>query len=83
MTSLRNDSPTRAVVLGRGGAFGVGWQIGLLKGLREAGVDAAGAEAIVGTSAGALVGVRATLSADVWYPSGGYYPIWAWRMAPA
>jgi NTE family protein len=35
---------------------GVGWQTGLITGLREAGVDMAGAEAIVGTSAGALVG---------------------------
>jgi NTE family protein len=56
MTSPRNGSPTRALVLGGGGAVGVGWQTGLLMGLREAGVDLAGAEAIVGTSAGALVG---------------------------
>jgi hypothetical protein len=39
MTSPRNGSPTCAVVLGGGGAVGVGWQIGLLTGLREAGVD--------------------------------------------
>ncbi len=56
MTSPQNDSPTRALVLGGGGAVGVGWQTGLLTGLREAGVDLAGAESIVGTSAGALVG---------------------------
>ena len=56
MTSPRNGSPTRALVLGGGGAVGVGWQTGLLTGLREAGVDLAGAESIVGTSAGALVG---------------------------
>ena len=56
MTSPRNGSPTRALVLGGGGAVGVSWQTGLLMGLREAGVDLAGAEAIVGTSAGALVG---------------------------
>ena len=56
MTSPRNGSPTRALVLGGGGAVGVGWQIGLLTGLRGVGVDLAGAEAIVGTSAGALVG---------------------------
>ena len=36
--------------------MGVGWQTGLLTGLREAGVDLAGADAIAGTSAGALVG---------------------------
>ncbi len=56
MTSPRNCSPTRAVVLGGGGAVGVGWQIGLLIGLREAGIELAGVEAVVGTSAGALVG---------------------------
>jgi NTE family protein len=56
MTSPRNGSPTRALVLGGGGAVGVGWQAGLLTGLRDAGVDVAGAESIVGTSAGALVG---------------------------
>jgi NTE family protein len=56
MTSPRNDSPTRALVLGGGGAVGVGWQTGLLMGLDEAGVDLAGAEVVVGTSAGALVG---------------------------
>ena len=56
MTSPRNGSPTRALVLGGGGAVGVGWQTGLLMGLREAGIEVAGAEAIVGTSAGALVG---------------------------
>ena len=56
MTSPRNSSPTRALVLGGGGAVGVGWQTGLLMGLHEAGVDLAGFEAIMGTSAGALVG---------------------------
>jgi NTE family protein len=52
----RNPTIARALVLGGGGAVGVGWQIGLLSGLREAGVDMAKAQAIVGTSAGALVG---------------------------
>jgi NTE family protein len=56
MTFPQGGAPTRALVLGGGGAVGVGWQIGLLTGLHEAGVDLAGAEAIVGTSAGALVG---------------------------
>jgi NTE family protein len=56
MTSPRNDCPTRALVLGGGGAVGVSWQVGLLLGLGEAGVDLAAATATVGTSAGALVG---------------------------
>jgi NTE family protein len=65
MTSPRNGSPTCALVLGGGGAVGVGWQTGLVTGLREAGVDLAGAEAIVGTSAGALVGALLSSGRDV------------------
>lgn len=56
MAAARNDSPTLALVLGGGGSVGVSWQTGLLTGLREAGVDLARADAVVGTSAGALVG---------------------------
>jgi NTE family protein len=65
MTSPRNGSPTRALVLGGGGAVGVGWQTGLVTGLREAGVDLAGAEATVGTSAGAFVGALLSSGRDV------------------
>jgi NTE family protein len=65
MTCPRNGSPTRALVLGGGGAVGVGWQTGLLTGLREAGVDLAGARAIVGTSAGALVGALLSSGREV------------------
>ncbi|MFD2419094.1 patatin-like phospholipase family protein [Amycolatopsis pigmentata] len=65
MTSSRNGSPTRALVLGGGGAVGVGWQTGLLTGLREAGVDMAGGGAIVGTSAGALVGALLASGRDI------------------
>ncbi|MGD0853503.1 MAG: patatin-like phospholipase family protein [Acidimicrobiales bacterium] len=56
MTSAQNGSPTRALVLGGGGAVGIAWQTGLLSGLRDAGVDFASADTVVGTSAGALVG---------------------------
>ena len=65
MTSPRNGSPARALVLGGGGAVGVAWQAGLLTGLREAGVDVAGAEATVGTSAGALIGALLSSGRDV------------------
>lgn len=65
MTSPRNGSPTRALVLGGGGAVGVGWQAGLLTGLREAGADLAGADAVAGTSAGALVGALLSSGRDV------------------
>lgn len=49
---------TRAVVLGGGGVTGVGWEIGLLTGLAEAGVDLSGADLVVGTSAGSVVGAQ-------------------------
>src|SRR4051794_26459846 len=65
MTSQRNGAPTHAVVLGGGGTVGVAWQTGLLAGLRDAGIELAGASAIVGTSAGALVGALLSSGRDV------------------
>jgi NTE family protein len=61
----RSGAPTRAVVLGGGGTVGVAWQTGLLAGLHDAGVELAGASAIVGTSAGALVGALLSSGRDV------------------
>jgi NTE family protein len=49
---------TRAVVLGGGGVTGVAWSIGLLAGLAAEGVDLAGADLVVGTSAGSVVGAQ-------------------------
>jgi NTE family protein len=48
----------RAVVLGGGGITGVAWEVGMLKGLRDAGIDLTQPDLIVGTSAGAIVGAR-------------------------
>jgi NTE family protein len=48
--------PSSAVVLGPGGPVGTAWLAGLAAGLRQAGVDLAAADLIVGTSAGAIVG---------------------------
>lgn len=45
-----------ALVLGGGGVTGVAWEIGLLAGLADRGVDLRGADLIVGTSAGSVVG---------------------------
>src|SRR6478672_183298 len=45
----------RAIVLGGGGVTGIAWEVGLLAGLRDAGVDLT-ADAVFGTSAGAFVG---------------------------
>jgi NTE family protein len=48
------------IVLGGGGATGNAWLLGVLEGLREGGVDATGADLVVGTSAGATAAVQAT-----------------------
>jgi len=47
-----------ALVLGGGGITGIAWETGLLKGLRDAGADLTGADLIVGTSAGSVVGAQ-------------------------
>jgi NTE family protein len=51
-----NGRVSLALVLGGGGITGGAWMIGLLKGMRELGMDLTGADLIVGTSAGAVVG---------------------------
>jgi NTE family protein len=50
----------RALVLGSGGITGVAWELGLLAGLAAAGLDLAGADLVIGTSAGALAGAQLT-----------------------
>jgi NTE family protein len=47
-----------ALVLGGGGVAGIAWMTGLLTGLAEAGQDVAGADVIIGTSAGANVAAQ-------------------------
>lgn len=49
-----------ALVLGGGGITGIGWEIGFLTGLAEAGVDLADADVVIGTSAGSIVGAHFT-----------------------
>ncbi|MEV4537705.1 patatin-like phospholipase family protein [Asanoa sp. NPDC049518] len=53
-----------ALVLGAGGITGIAWQLGLLIGLREAGVDLTDADLIVGTSAGAVTGALVASGID-------------------
>src|SRR5215216_6217880 len=48
----------RALVLGGGGVVGIAWEAGVLKGLREGGVDPGAADLVVGTSAGSVVGAQ-------------------------
>jgi NTE family protein len=54
-----------ALVLGGGGITGIAWEIGLVAGLAEAGVDLRSANLFVGTSAGSVVGAQLTSGADI------------------
>ena len=54
-------SATRALVLGGGGPVGRAWEAGLAAGLHTQGMDLGGADLIVGTSAGAIVGAELAL----------------------
>jgi NTE family protein len=47
-----------ALVLGGGGVTGVAWEMGILAGLSEAGLDLSTADLLVGTSAGAAVAAQ-------------------------
>jgi NTE family protein len=48
------------LVLGGGGLTGVAWELGILAGLAEAGLDLTGADLFVGTSAGSVVAAQVT-----------------------
>jgi NTE family protein len=50
---------TRALVLAGGGLVGIAWELGVLLGLRGAGIGTRGWDRIVGTSAGSVVGAAA------------------------
>jgi NTE family protein len=54
-----------ALVLGGGGITGIAWEIGLLAGLAEAGSDLSGADLVVGTSAGSVVGAQLACGAGL------------------
>ena len=54
-----------ALVLGAGGITGIAWELGLLAGLAEAGIDLTGADLVVGTSAGSVVGAQVTSDLDL------------------
>ena len=51
----------RALVLGGGGPVGIAWESGIVAGLEHEGVAAGGADLIVGTSAGSVVGAQLAL----------------------
>jgi NTE family protein len=57
---------TRAVALGGGGITGIAWEIGVLAGLAEAGIDLAEhADALFGTSAGSFAAALVASGADL------------------
>ena len=45
-------------MLGGGGITGIAWELGLLAGLGERGLDLSGADLVVGTSAGSSVAAQ-------------------------
>ena len=53
------------LVLGGGGLTGIAWELGLIKGLRDGGVDLTGADVVIGTSAGSAVGAQITSDEDL------------------
>lgn len=50
----------RALVLGSGGNAAIAWQIGVIAGMADAGIDVRDADLIVGTSAGSIVAAQIT-----------------------
>ncbi len=54
-----------ALVLGGGGITGIAWEIGVITGLADAGVDLGAADLVVGTSAGSVVGAQLTCGAEL------------------
>lgn len=59
----------RAVVLGGGGPTGQAWEIGIVKGLRDVGLDLTQADLVIGTSAGSVAGaqMRSGAALDAFY----------------
>ena len=49
-----------ALVLGGGGITGIAWELGILAGLAESGIDLTDADVVIGTSAGSVVGAQIT-----------------------
>jgi Predicted esterase of the alpha-beta hydrolase superfamily len=64
-TSMTLPTPSRALVLGGGGATGIGWLGGLIYGLRDLGIDLRNATTVFGTSAGSVTGTHLRLDTPV------------------
>ncbi|MBU3062225.1 patatin-like phospholipase family protein [Nocardia sp. NEAU-G5] len=59
-TKQADNSNKRALVLGGAGAAGNAWELGLIAGLAEAGVDLTEADLVIGTSGGSTAAVQIT-----------------------
>jgi NTE family protein len=55
----------KALVLGGGGLTGIAWEIGIIAGLAEHGINLADADLVIGTSAGSVVGVDLRSGDDI------------------
>jgi len=55
----------RALVLGGGNVTGLAWEIGLIKGLKDGGIDVSEPDVVVGTSAGSIAGAMLRSGHDV------------------
>lgn len=53
-----NNQSSKALVLSGGGITGIAWELGILRGLGECGVNVTDVDLIVGTSAGSSVGAQ-------------------------
>jgi NTE family protein len=62
---VRGEVSERALVLGGGGVTGVAWEIGMLAGLAEAGINLSSADRVIGTSAGAIVAAQISSGATL------------------
>ena len=56
------SNKSKALVLSGGGITGIAWELGVLRGLKDGGVDVTNAELVVGTSASSSVGAQITSS---------------------
>jgi NTE family protein len=65
MSNADTTNGRRGLVLGGGGITGIAWEIGVVAGLVEAGVDLASADLVVGTSAGSVVGAQLLSGAPI------------------
>src|SRR6266566_2961840 len=61
--SIIRPMPRSALVLSGGGLLGVGWELGVMRGLQDGGVAMGSFDLVVGTSAGAASGAIAASGA--------------------